>query len=117
MAPFESTDHAFINSTDDIEEGTTNQYFTQDRARQSFGVVNQALNPFGYQVFDGQTYIYGGLDLTNGTITYIPPTPVNLSAYAPLDSPTLTGTPTINVSCLCVLRLARAGFYIFLRYG
>ena len=96
MAPFESTDHAFINSTDDIEEGTTNQYFTQDRARQSFGVVNQALNPFGYQVFDGQTYIYGGLDLTNGTITYIPPTPVNLSAYAPLDSPTLTGTPTIN---------------------
>jgi len=96
MAPFESTDHAFINSTDDIEEGTTNQYFTQDRARQSFGVVNQALNPFGYQVFDGQTYIYGGLDLTNGTITYIPPNPVNLSAYAPLDSPTLTGTPTIN---------------------
>ena len=96
MAPFESTDHAFINSTDDIEEGTTNQYFTQDRARQSFGVVNQALNPFGNQVFDGQTYIYGGLDLTNGTITYIPPTPVNLSAYAPLDSPTLTGTPTIN---------------------
>jgi hypothetical protein len=96
MAPFESTDHAFINSTDDIEEGTTNQYFTQDRARQSFGVVNQALNPFGYQVFDGQTYIYGGLDLTNGTITYIPPTPVNLSAYAPLDSPALYGTPTVN---------------------
>mgnify|MGYP003667948674 FL=1 len=76
MAPFESTDHGFISSSDDIEEGTTNQFFTQARAQASFQVSNRPINLLGDQVFDGVTYLFGGLNLTNGTITYIPPPPV-----------------------------------------
>ena len=102
MAPFESTDHGFISSSDDIEEGTTNQFFTQARAQASFQVSNRPINLLGDQVFDGVTYLFGGLNLTNGTITYIPPTPVNLSPYAPLVSPAFTGTPTVGGTAIKV---------------
>ena len=76
MAPFESTDHGFISSSDDIEEGTTNQFFTQARAHASFSVTN-TISP----TYNGVTYLFGGLNLTNGTITYIPPPPVPDSVY------------------------------------
>ena len=102
MAPFESTDHGFISSSDDIEEGTTNQFFTQARAQASFQVSNRPINLLGDQVFDGVTYLFGGLDLTDGIITYIPPTPVNLSPYAPLASPAFTGTPTVGGTAIKV---------------
>jgi hypothetical protein len=97
MAPFESTDHGFISSSDDIEEGTTNQFFTQARARESFSITNTTSS-----TYSGVTYIFGGLNLTNGTITYIPPAPVNLSPYAPLASPALTGTPTVGGTAIKV---------------
>ena len=68
--PFASTDHGFIKSSDDIEEGTTNQFFTQARAHASFSVTN-TISP----TYNGVTFLFGGLSLTNGTITYIPPPP------------------------------------------
>ena len=102
MAPFESTDHGFISSSDDIEEGTTNQFFTQARAQASFQVSNRPINLLGDQVFDGVTYLFGGLNLTDGIITYIPPAPLNLSPYAPLASPALTGTPTVGGTAIKV---------------
>ena len=97
MAPFESTDHGFISSSDDIEEGTTNQFFTQARARESFSITNTTSS-----TYSGVTYIFGGLNLTDGIITYIPPAPVNLSPYAPLASPALTGTPTVGGTAIKV---------------
>jgi hypothetical protein len=40
--------------------------------------------------FNGVTYLFGGLDLTNGTLTYIPQQVAGV--YAPLTSPSFTGT-------------------------
>jgi len=53
---------------------------------------------------NGVTYPNGGLDLTTGTLTYIPPdadltpawVPSTNPFYAPLASPNLTGTPKVN---------------------
>ena len=47
--------------------------------------------------FGGATYLFGGLDLTSGTLTYIPPP---LSVYAPLASPTFTGTVNLPSTTL-----------------
>ena len=102
MAPFESTDHGFINSSDDIEEGTTNQFFTQARAHASFSVSNRPTNILGDQVFDGQTFTNGGLHFASGTITYIPPNLINLAAYATLANPAFTGTPTVGGTAIKV---------------
>ena len=94
MAPFESTDHGFISSSDDIEEGTTNQFFTQTRARESFSVGDGALTQKNFTTALN-TKLAGIADNADVTPTWVPTSNPNYvtSAQPPLETPVIA-TPS-----------------------
>jgi hypothetical protein len=83
------------SSTDNLAEGSSNLYFTNSRAQSAFTVANNLTS-----VLNGVSYPNGGLNLTGGVLTYMPPVPPDLTPYAPKDSPQFTGNVSINGNAL-----------------
>ena len=113
MAPFESTDHGFISSSDDIEEGTTNQFFTQTRARESFSVGDGALTQKNFTTALN-TKLAGIADNADVTPTWVPTSNPNYvtSAQPPLETPVIatpSGTGNLTLT-------SNAGYNTLLTY-